>query len=186
MVENIRNNQIERDLQTILDSVLIPQAEEVRKFFANAYVSEAFGAALFDSGYMGLFGVIDRDYFIKNYPSIFGYIARAGTSEAYIGLFKALFGDTTTVTFDFGAPAGTIDVDVVADLDSFVWITQDTAEDIITQDTAEEIIFTTLFGELTLNQTESLLKLLVPHGILATFNITNSGTVAFNRTLRNF
>lgn len=186
MVENIRNNQTEREMQEVLNSVCIPQAEEIRKFFANAYVSEAFGAALFDSGYMGLFGVIDRNYFIKNYPSIFSYIAKAGTSEAYIGLFKALFGDSTTVTFDFGAPAGTIDVDIVADLDSFIWVTQDQVDNIVTQDTAEEVIFTTLFGELTLNQTESLLKLLVPHGILATFNITNSGTISFNRTLRNF
>lgn len=171
MVEFMRGGDVaEKAYDATLNSFDTKEYQELRKLIAASNRWQELGSAFYDSGYLGLLRVIDRDYFISNFDAIFSYIQTAGTFEAYIGFFKALFaGENTDVQFTIPSPA-TLRIDV-ATSQSFVdkWITN--LGEFMVTNADDNMVFSTVFTEFTIAQTKKILQFLAPLGIVTDVNI---------------
>lgn len=81
--------------------------------FANCYNDQALGQVLYNLNQSPLYKAIPESVFIATFNAIFEKWRYVGNFESFITVFKAIFGNETTITFTKTA-AGVLTIDVVA------------------------------------------------------------------------
>lgn len=170
MVQLLINDKVERDTIKLMKSREDGNYTSKRDFVENFDRSTNLGEALYDSGFLGAFYILDRDFFISNYKSIFNFLANAGTCESYISFFKSLFGNDTTIEFEFiDQTPGVVKIKVFANLEAKNLIDSD--DNYLVDNNNKNITAVTDYGGNTEAQLRACLGLLTPYGMILDLNI---------------
>lgn len=141
------------------------------EFFDDAYACAILGELLFDSQRSPLSNAIKREFFRTSFSEIVDSFITGGTFEAYITVFKKIFGDDVGITFTVAA-AGKLNILIEAEgveLVNFVSRTiVDNAyvyDEIIEELTGDNIVFQSIIGFQSQYELEQMLYEMVPAGI---------------------
>lgn len=150
-------------------------------FFDGAYEAYPLGGVLWDLGATPLANAIDRTIFIESFPAIYDAFIAVGTPEAYLTVFRKIFGDDVVVEFTVPAP-GKLNIAIEAQgllLTNF--ISREIGDDayilsnIVTQDGLYNIVFQSIKGFTSQYELEQMLYEMVPAGIFTTITLTLGG-----------
>lgn len=149
-------------------------------FFDGAYEAAPLGDLIFDNNLSPLANAIPRDIFRLAFKEIFAAFIEVGTVEAYIVVFKKIFGDNVYLTFTVPAP-GKLNIVILAqgfELNEFAArYIEDNAYffDEVVDENGDNIAFQTLQGLTSEYEIEQMLFEMVPAGIFTTITLTFAG-----------
>lgn len=143
----------------------------------GVYTSQPMGELLYDTERVPLTNAIDREVFITCFSEIFEAWALSGSFEAYLTVFRKIFGETVTVVFDVPGP-GQLTIDVTAEsthefefiarvIESGSYVTHNVVDDL-----GNQIVFTGVLGLQEESDLEKILFVLVPAGIYTEISLT--------------
>lgn len=140
------------------------------QFFNGAYTTGPLGDLIFDSDRAPLASAIKKEIFRLAFSEIFQAFVKVGTFEAYLTVFRKIFGDDVEV--DFTVPgAGELQINIEAsgiELSDFItrYIQDNTYifDEIIDHEN-DNIAFQTIKGFQTQYELEQMLFEMVPAGI---------------------
>lgn len=139
-------------------------------FMADAYASAPLGDLISVDARSPLSNAISQAIFRLAFGEIFNAFVKVGTFEAYLTVFRKIFGEDVEVVFTVPGP-GKLDIAITADdfeEDNFIArYIQDNAYvfDNIVTEAAEQIIFQSVIGFTSEYELEQMLFEMVPGGI---------------------
>lgn len=169
----------EKELQVygVTDALFDSISLSLNAAFEGIYESEPLGGFLYDNELVPLTNAIKRDVFVRAFQQIFESWQFAGTFEAYILVFKKIFGEAVEIVFTVPDP-GKLNIDITTtgvELNHFVArsIVNNAYvfEDVIDQD-GDNICFQNVLGLETEDELLKVLFILVPSGIYTEVSLT--------------
>lgn len=160
-------------LKTVFDTV----SAQKDLFNEGAYTTYALGEMIWDAGRAPLTNAIVRNIFREAFPEIVQAFIEVGTFEAYLSVFRKIFGDDVDVEFTVPAP-GKLGIDIVAtglDISDFIarYISgNDYYFDEVVDHENDNIAFQGVKGFQTQYEVEQMLFEMVPDGIYTTISLT--------------
>lgn len=148
-------------------------------FLAGAYECAPLGELIFDDLRSPLSNAINRDVFRLAFREIFDAFVAVGTFEAYITVFKKIFGNDVDVEFTVSAP-GKLAIAITAEsvaLSNFItrYIVDNAyVFDTIVDQDGENIVFQSIPGFTSQYEVEQMLFEMVPAGIFTDISLTIS------------
>lgn len=146
-------------------------------FLDGAYSCAPLGDVIFDNNLSPLSNAIKREIFRIAFSEIFEAFVKVGTGEAYITVFKKIFGDDVGVVFGSPGP-GQLTIDVTAagiELSNFLsrYILNNAYvnQPVLTQDD-ENIVFQRIKGFTSEYELNQMLFEMVPNGIYTVITLT--------------
>jgi hypothetical protein len=139
-------------------------------FIDGAFETYPLGDLLFDNDLAPLSNAIPREIFREAFVEIFDAFIGVGSFEAYLTVFRKIFGDDVVVEFTVPAP-GKLNIDIEAtgiELHDFITRYIENNEyvlDEIVDEVDDNIVFQTLKGFQTQYELEQMLFEMVPAGI---------------------
>lgn len=159
--------------QPILDII----SGEMDNFFDGAYQAGPLGDLIFDDLRSPLSNAIRKDIFRIAFKEIFDAFVQVGTFEAYITVFKKIFGDDVVVEFTVPA-AGKLNIDIEAAsievsnfISRYIQDNQYIRDAVIDQD-GDFIQFQTIKGFTSEYELNQMLFEMVPAGIYTQITLT--------------
>jgi hypothetical protein len=149
---------------------------ELDAFFEGAFACHVLNGVLFDDARAPLANAIRRDIFVKSYAECVDAFEFVGTFEAYLTVFRKVFGDDVTVTFDVPDP-GKLTMDIeAASVELFDFISRTIVDgayvyDEVVDEVGDNIAFAAVSGFTTQYELEQMLKEMVPAGIYADISL---------------
>lgn len=171
------NDVTEAKIISVFDAPLNDIDLSLNDFANGAYTSYGLGAVLYDTKRDPMSGVISRDIFIKSFPSIHKLFTRPGTFEFYLEVFRSIWGNSVSITFDIPSP-GVLTINaVVLEFEEFNLAAREIVSniyefnDIIDHD-ADNIAVRDTVGLKTVSEIDALMNELAPDGIFVVTNLT--------------
>ena len=140
------------------------------EFLSGAYSSGPLGDLLFDNNRSPLANAIPREIFRQAFKEIFEAFVAVGTFEAYLTVFRKIFGDTVVVEFVVIGP-GHLEINIEAEgVELSKFISRYIADnayfyDYVIDDEDDNIVFQTIKGFQSQYELEQMLFEMVPAGI---------------------
>lgn len=159
------------------EPILTAISGQLDDFFEGAYETGPLGDLIFDDLRSPLSNAISRDIFRLAFKEIFDAFVNVGTFEAYITVFKKIFGDDVQVNFTVPA-AGKLNIDIVAagvELTEFITRYIQNNQyiiDEIVDDVDDNIVFQSIKGFTSQYELEQMLFEMVPAGIYTEITLT--------------
>lgn len=108
-----KGDAVEQQFDDSFEPVLSGIGLGLDEFFEDCYTAYPLGEVIFDDARSPLSNAIARDIFRVAFAEIFEAFVQVGTFEAYLTVFKKIFGDTVDVTFTVPDP-GKLQIDILA------------------------------------------------------------------------
>lgn len=164
-----------------IDAVVEPTFSDIDlqldAFLEGAYEAGPLGDVIFDTGRSPLSNAIPKDIFRLAFKEIFDAFVAVGTFEAYITVFKKIFGDDVVIEFTVPA-AGKLGIEITAagvELTEFIarYIenNQYVYDEVIDWD-GDNIVFQSIKGFTSQYELEQMLFEMVPAGVFTTISLT--------------
>lgn len=159
--------------KTILDQL----SQQRSEFFDDAYNCFVLGDLLFSTGRAPLANAIPQNIFRESFSTIFDSFEEAGTFEAYLTVFRKIFGDDVEVEFTVPGP-GQLNIDIVS---SGIEILGMTVREIdgdeydnytLIDDEDDRIVLQGIKGFQSQYELEQMLFEMVPAGIYTEISLT--------------
>ena len=170
----------ELKVDAVMEPIISDLSAQRSLFFAGAYETAPLGDLIFDENLSPLANAIPKGVFRLAFKEIFDAFVNVGTVEAYITVFKKIFGDNVDLTFTVPAP-GKLNIVILAqgfELSDFVArYIEDNAyvfDEVIDYD-GDNIAFQTLQGLTSQYEIEQMLFEMVPAGIFTNITLTFAG-----------
>ncbi len=152
------------------------------EFFDGCYDAGPLGDLLHDIARSPLANAIDLAIFRGCFNTVYESFRHAGSPEAYLDVFRKIFGDDVEVTFTVPAP-GKLNIDIVAQhLEESFFIARHVMhpftyifDDVIWYDPSPDsgnIVFQSVKGFKTQYELEQMLFEMVPAGIFTNITLT--------------
>lgn len=146
-------------------------------YFAGAYGSGTLGDLLYITMRAPLTHAMKQEVFRLTFKEIFQAFVYGGVLEAYITVFKKIFGETVTIVFGVPGP-GKLTIDIAADgveisnlLSRYIEDNTYLFDELITQG-GDNIAVQTVKGFQTQYELEQMLFEMVPGGIYTVISLT--------------
>ncbi len=179
-MQNFKGDDQELKMISSASPALEGTSDSLTEFYNDSYETEDLGALIWDSGRSPLSNAIKRETFITSFKQLFESFTQAGTFEAYITVFKKIFGDDVDLTFTVPGP-GHLQIGIIAaELEESQFVARkivDNAyvfENIITED-LDNIVFQTVKGFQSQYELEKMLFEMVPGGVFTEISLTFGG-----------
>lgn len=146
-------------------------------FLEGAYSAAPLGEVIFDSGRSPLSNAISRTIFRSAFKEIFDAFVQVGTFEAYLTVFRKIFGEDVVVEFTVPAP-GKLEIAIEAEgveltnfITRYIQDNQYIYEEII-DDEGENIVFQSIKGFTSQYELEQMLFEMVPAGVYTEISLS--------------
>lgn len=150
------------------------------EFFDEAYACFVLGELLYDTGRAPLARAIDRQIFRESFSALFDSFLVAGTFEAYLDVFRQIFGAEVDVQFTVPGP-GKLQISITADdVEEFEFVARQVESNAyvfyeIIDDEDDNIVFQTVKGIESEYELEQMLFEMVPAGIYTEITLSFGG-----------
>lgn len=177
MSQNFLGDVTELKFRDSLKPIVDQLSGQKTLFFTGLYECFALGDLLYENKLAPLTNAIPQAIFRESFPAIFNAFVFGGTFDAYLLVFRSVFGDDVEVDFTIPGP-GMLQIDIVATglvLSNFVArrIVSNAYvfDNVLTQD-GDQIVFQTVKGFQSQYDLEQMLFELVPAGVKTDINLT--------------
>jgi hypothetical protein len=146
------------------------------EMFDDAYACAVLGEVIFDDDRSPLSNAIKREIFRLSFSELTEAFIEGGTFEAYLTVFRKIFGDEVEVEFVIPAP-GKLEINITAvgiELSDFVArriVSNAYVLDEVIDDEGDNIVFQTVKGFESQYELEQMLYELVPAGVYTIINL---------------
>jgi hypothetical protein len=147
------------------------------QFFSGAYETYALGEMIYDTGRSPLSNAIVRTIFRETFKEIFDAFIAGGTFEAYLTVFRKIFGEDVIVEFTVPEP-GKLNIDITATglevydlLSRYIVDNEYFFDEVINYD-SDNIATQGVKGFETQYEVEQMLRELIPAGIFTAISLT--------------
>ncbi len=177
MAQFFKGDDTERKYYESGRSIAVNLSAQKSNFFDEAYGCFVLGELLYDNNYSPLSNAIPREIFRESFETIFNSFLIAGSFEAYLTVFRNIFGDAVDVTFTVPAP-GKLNIDIVATgLAIYGTIVREIVDDAyeyftLIDDEGDRIVLQAVKGFESQYELEQMLKEMVPAGIYTQITLT--------------
>lgn len=177
MTNYFKGDALEVQVFEAMEPTLLQIGLSLDDCFENIYESEPLGAFLWDEGRVPLTNAIRRDIFIGCFKQIFEAWTFCGTPEAYLTVFRKIFGDDAVIEFTIEGP-GHISIDVTTDsvtLSPFIArriVDNAYVFDNVVDDEGDNICFQTVLGIETSYELSKVVFSMQPNGIFTEVSLT--------------
>ena len=175
------SDTVEKQFEDSGEPILTLLSSHKDDFYTDAFQSAPLGDVIHDSKRAPLTNAIKKEIFRIAFKEIFDAFVKVGTFEAYLTVFRKIFGDDVIVTFTVPA-AGKLNIAIEAagiELTDFVArVIESNAYvyyNVITQDGVDQIVFQSIQGFTTQYELERMLFEMVPAGIFTDIDLTFTG-----------
>lgn len=174
-MQYFKGDALEQKFDNAGEPILSDLSMQKDLFFAGAYGAAPLGDVIFDDLRSPLSNAIPKEIFRIAFAEIFEAFIAVGTFEAYLTVFRKIFGDDVDVTFTVPA-AGKLNIDILAnevELSLFIArYIEDNAyvRDQVIDDEGDSIVFQSIKGFTSEYELNQMLFEMVPAGIYT--NIT--------------
>lgn len=147
------------------------------EFFDECYSCFVLGELIWDNKFSPLANAIQRDIFRESFFTLYDSFVTAGSAEAYLSVFRQIFGDDVEVTFTVPAP-GKLNIDIVAaTVELYEFIVRNISGnqyffDTIVDEEDDIIVFQSIKGIESQYDLEQMLFEMVPAGIWTNITLT--------------
>lgn len=150
-------------------------AQELTKWFDEAYDTQGLGQILYDNNLMPISRAVAKDIFVKNYNKIIESWEALGSFESYIYLFMQIFGPQTTVDFEILAK-GVLKITIQTNQTTlFSWLASRQNNTYVTDHDNNRIHFRTVTGIDNFYEVQKVLDSTIPAGICVQVDFTLIG-----------
>lgn len=163
--------------KVIMDDLSLQKDE----FFDDAYACQVLGDIIFESKRSPLATAIPQEIFREALPEIIMAFIDVGTFEAYLDVFRKIFGDDVGITFTVPGP-GQLNIEIEAEgIELFDLVVRRiennfyVIDELITQDGADTIAVQVIKGFQSQYELERMLFEMVPAGIYTQITLTIGG-----------
>lgn len=147
-------------------------------FFEGAYETVPLGEMIFDNAFAPLSNAIRRDIFARSFKQLFESFQHAGTFEAYLEVFRKIFGDDVEVEFTVPA-AGKLNIVINStNTEESTFVARQIVgndfeyDPVITQDGQDTLVFSSIQGFTSEYELQTMLFEMVPGGIFTNITLT--------------
>lgn len=179
-MQNFKGDATELKFRAVHETVGGALSLQKELFFEGAYECFELGSLLYDNDRAPLANAIPREIFRESFATIFEQFISAGSAEAYLFVFRKIFGEDVEVTFTVPAP-GKLNIDITAigvEENNFVACrVVDAAyvlDEVVDWD-GNNLIFQTIKGFQSQYELEQMLFEMVPAGIYTEISLTLGG-----------
>ncbi len=176
-MQNFKGDETELKFRNSAEPVLSDLSLAKDDFYEGCFETAPLGDIIHESNRSPLTNAVKKEIFRLAFKEIFDAFIQVGTFEAYITVFKKIFGDSSTVTFTVPA-AGKLNISIEATeivLSDFISRTiEDNAyefDEIVDYD-LDNIAFQSIQGFATQYELEQMLFEMVPAGIFTDIDLT--------------
>lgn len=176
-MQYFKGDDDERKIASVAISLFDQLAFQKREMYAGVYESAPLGDVLYDSRRSPLANAIPKSVFRIAFKEIFDAFVAVGTFEAYLTVFRKIFGESVVVDFTVPA-AGKLQIDVEAsgvELFNFVTRYIESNAYVIDQmidDEGDNLVFQALAGFESQYELERMFFEMVPAGIYTEISLT--------------
>lgn len=174
------SDQTEKKFENSAEPVISYIGVGLDDFYADAFQCQKLGDMIHDSARSPLTNAVKKEIFRLAFKEIFDAFVRVGTFEAYLTVFRKIFGDNVDVQFTVPAP-GKLNIDIEAtDIELSEFISRYIQSnqyffDNIVDEIGDTIVFQTIKGFETQYEIERMLFEMVPAGIYTEITLTIGG-----------
>lgn len=146
-------------------------------FYDDAYGCFILGELLYDNDYAPLANAIPREIFRTTFEALFNSFLVAGSFEAYLSVFRSVFGEEVDVSFTVPA-AGKLEIAIVATgLEIYGTKVREIGDDVydyftLTDDEGDRIVLQAVKGFESQYELEQMLFEMVPAGVYTIISLT--------------
>jgi hypothetical protein len=172
-----KGDETELKIDAVVEPILSDIEVQLDDFLEGADEAAPLGEVLWDTGRAPLSNAISREIFRLAFRQIFDAFVQVGTFEAYITVFKKIFGDDVVIAFTVPAP-GKLGISITAEgveLTDFIAryiLDNQYVYDEIIDDEGDNIVFQSIKGFTSQYELEQMLFEMVPGGIFTTISLT--------------
>lgn len=180
-MQYFKGDDTEKKFEAAASGILDVLSGHKDDMLAGSFEAQPLGEVIFDSGRSPLSNAIEREIFKGAFKQIFQAFVELGTFEAYIFVFKKIFGEDVTITFTVPDP-GKLEISIEAegvDFNNFISrrIENNSYKfDQIVDQENENIIFQTIKGFQSQYELEQMLFEMVPGGVYTEITLTLGGS----------
>lgn len=155
MTQFVTKEKDELTFYEVGQQLLSQTTVDLAAFFQTAYRSKELGTALYNTGAMPIYKLLEKDLFIKAFAEIAEGSENLGTIPAYLKILYAIFGDTAQITIT-QEPLH-LKIDILAPINVvYEWTTQD--GDTIIDDVGDNIVFWEVLARVSNKELLQILK----------------------------
>lgn len=180
-MQYFKGDETEQKIDQAADGLLSVLSAAKDDFYTGAYECAPLGDMIYDSGRSPLSNAIAKVIFRESFKEIFEAFVKVGTFEAYLTVFRKIFGEDVTVEFTLPA-AGKLQINIeasVVELSDFVArsiVDNEYVFDEVIDDVDDNIAFQTVKGFTSQYELEQMLFEMVPAGIYTEISLTLGGS----------
>lgn len=169
-MQYFKGDALELKFEAAAVPILTILSGEKDQFYDQAYEVQDLGGVIFDSKLAPLTNAIPRDVFRLAFKEIFDAFIKVGTFEAYITVFKKIFGDSVSIVFTVPGPGklgiviGASELELSEFITRYIEMNAYVFDEVITHD-GDQIVFQTVMGLSSQYELEQMLFEMVPAGI---------------------
>jgi hypothetical protein len=176
-MQYFKGDETEQRIEAVASGLLDNLSVQKGLFYDGAYSTAPLGDMIYESGRSPLANAIIQGVFRLAFTEIYEAFEAVGTFEAYLTVFRKVFGESVVVDFTVPAP-GKLIIDIEAEgseLADFVARHIEAGEyvfDEVIDDEGDNIAFQVLQGFETQYELEQMLFEMVPAGIYTEISLT--------------
>jgi hypothetical protein len=176
-MQKFKGDALELKFEAVMSGIAQDLSLQRDLFMEGAYEAAPLGDLIFDDLRSPLSNAISKEIFRTAFAEIFQAFIEVGTFEAYLTVFKKIFGDDVEVLFTIPA-AGKLQIDITAEgvelADFVARYIQDNQYvfDEIIDDEGDNIVFQSIKGFQSQYELEQMLFEMVPAGIYTEISLT--------------
>jgi hypothetical protein len=176
-VQYFKGDDVEKKFEAAAAATLDALSSSKHDFFVGAYSAAPLGEIIYDSSRSPLTNAITRSIFASSFSEIFDAFVHVGTFEAYLTVFRKIFGSDVDVEFTVPA-AGKLTIAIIAQgvEENILDVRQIESNAYVLYDLVDEsgntIVVQTLKGFESQYELEQMLFEMVPAGIFTTITLT--------------
>lgn len=171
------NDALEDKVEAIAEPLLTVIGSDLDTMLADADESGPFGDMIWESQRSPLASAIRKEIFRVGFKQIFESYVSVGTFEAYITVWKKIFGDSVDITFTVPGP-GELDIEIETDIvelhdlvarriESNIYLFDD-----LVDYNGDNILVQTIKGFQTQYELEQMLFEMIPVGVYTTISLS--------------
>lgn len=176
-MQKFKGDALEDKMIACAETICAQLSNALSDFYSDAYQCQAFGDMIYESGRSPLSNAILQSIYRESFKQIFDAFVDCGSFEAYITVFKKIFGEDVDITFTIPA-AGKLNIDIVAaGVEESNFIAREIVDneyvidEVLDQVDSENIVFQTIKGFQSQYELEQMLFEMVPAGIFTTITL---------------
>jgi hypothetical protein len=176
-MQRFKGDDLEEKFIGAANPYITARSAQKTTLFEQAYFCFKLGEVIADDNLSPLAKAIPREVFREAFPALFDAFVRGGTFEAYIEVFKAIFGDDATITFAV-PDSGHLEIDITATgTDTFPLIAREVVGEAfefsnLVNEEGDKILAQVIKNFVTQYELEQTLFELVPAGIFTDVDLT--------------